>query len=146
MGIKEFLKTLRDGVAFTYSWLIICILAVSLINGRTTITAGFLLKLLILCIWGVLSFCLCFKTKMISRRGFIFSLTCFYILFIPAEIFMFYMMGIFQGNGSTALWTVFFTIIVLMYIISLIIDILIMKRKAVDYTEKLKAYKGGPEK
>ena len=54
---------------------------------------------------------------------------------------MFYMMGIFQENGSTILWIIFFTIIVLMYLISLLIDMLIMKRKAVDYTEKLNAYK-----
>ena len=141
MGIKAILKNLRDGVAFAYSWLIICVLTVSLINGQSTITVSFLLKLLILCIWGAQSFCLCFRTRAVSRRGFIFSLTCFYILFIPAEIFMFYMMGIFQENGSTILWIIFFTIIVLMYLISLFIDILIMKRKAVDYTEKLNAYK-----
>ena len=56
---------------------------------------------------------------------------------------MFYLMGIFEGSGSLSLWVIFFTIIILMYIISLIIDVLIMRKKAVEYTEKLDAYKGG---
>ena len=64
-------------------------------------------------------------------------------MFIPAEILMFYLMGIFEGSGSLSLWVIFFTIIILMYIISLIIDVLIMRKKAVEYTEKLDAYKGG---
>ena len=143
MGIRNVLANLRDGVAFAYSWLVICVLAISLINGTDTLSVSFLLKLLVLCIWGALSFVVCFRTKALTKRGFIFSLTCFYVMFIPAEILMFYLMGIFEGSGSLILWVIFFTIIILMYIISLIIDVLIMRKKAVEYTEKLDAYKGG---
>ena len=145
MGIQNILKNLRDGIAYTYSWLVICVLAISLINGTGTLSVSFLLKLLILCAWGTLSFVICFRTKAASRRGFMFSLTCFYIMFIPAEIAMFYLMGIFQNLGNPMVWVLFFTIIALLYIISLIIDILIMRKKAVEYTQKLDAYKGGLE-
>lgn len=61
-------------------------------------------------------------------------------MFIPAEIGLFYLMGIFKGAGSAAAWIVFIAIIAVMYIASLIIDNMIMKKNAVDYTRKLTEY------
>ena len=68
------------------------------------------------------------------------SLTCFYIMFIPAEIGLFYLMGIFKGPGSPAAWIIFLTMIAVMYIISVLIDNTIMKKDAVDYTQKFTEY------
>ena len=70
-----------------------------------------------------------------------FSLTIFYILFIPVEILMFYLMGIFQTAGGAGLWIIFAVIVVAMYIISAVIDSIVMKKKSEDYTKKLLEYK-----
>ncbi len=138
--VKELLINFRNAVAFSYSWLVICCLAVTLISGKDTLDAGFLLKLLVLCIWASFSFVICFRTQKIQKKGFIFSLSCFYIMFIPAEIGLFYLMGIFKGAGSPAAWIIFLTIIAVMYIVSVLIDNTIMKKDAVDYTRKLTEY------
>ena len=138
--VKELLINFRNAVAFCYSWLVICCLALTLLSGKDALGAGFLLKLLVLCIWAAFCFVLCFRTQRMQKRGFIFSLSCFYVMFIPVEIGLFYMMGIFKGAGSPAVWIIFVVIIAVMYIVSLIIDNIIMKKNAVNYTQKLTEY------
>ncbi|MCR5213913.1 MAG: hypothetical protein K6E10_05825 [Eubacterium sp.] len=139
--IKNLLKGLRDGTAYSFSWLMVCLIVVLILSGNETVSTLFLIKLFIICVWGSLSFTICFRNRWIEKKGFMFSLTCFYILFIPVEILMFYMMGLFKGNGSLGVWIVFFSIVIILYIISLIIDRLIMTRKADIYTKKLSEYK-----
>ena len=139
--VKNILKGLRDATAYSFSWLVICVIMLLLILGKETISVGFLIKLLILCLWGSLCFTLCFGNNGIKKKGFMFSLTCFYILFIPVEMFMFYMMGIFKEFGSLGLWVVFLCIVAILYIISLMIDRFIMSKKAQIYTKKLSDYK-----
>lgn len=138
--IKDFLKYLRDAVAYSFAWLVICVIAVALITRNDVITVFFLVKLFCLCLWGSISFTLCFRNKRLEKRGFIFLLTLFYILFIPVEILMFYLMGIFLKTGSAGLWLIFLGIIVVMYIISVLIDKVVMKKKAEIYTKKLMDY------
>ena len=140
-NIKKLLLLIRNGLAFVYSWLVLCVVFLSLAGGQENIKTSFLLKLLGLSIWGVLCFVLCFGSQRFQKKGFIFQLTCFYVLFIPIEILMFYLMGIFTKNGSnTVLWIIFFAVITILYLISIIIDKLIMKKRAEEYTEKLKEY------
>ena len=89
--IKDFLKYLRDAVAYSFAWLVICVIAVALITGNDVITVFFLVKLFCLCLWGSICFTLCFRNKRLEKRGFIFSLTLFsltiymVILFIRIE-------------------------------------------------------------
>ena len=78
-----------------------------------------------------------------KKKGFIVQLTVFYVLFVPAEIIFFYSMGLFNGAGNMISWIIFFVIIALLYILALLIDVLIMKKQAVSYTEKLEEYKNG---
>lgn len=138
--VKQLLKGLRDGVAYGFSWLVICVIAVLLISGKDTVAVDFLVKLFLLCFWGALCFTISFRNNLTQKRGFVFSLTCFYILFIPVEILMFYLMGIFQQSGSVGIWIIFAGIVVMLYIISLIIDRVIMQKRAALYTEKLAEY------
>ena len=70
----------------------------------------------------------------------------FYILFIPVEVLMFYLMGIFQNTGSARVWGIFLAIIIIMYIVSVIIDRVVMKKKSVIYTQKLLKYSADKEK
>lgn len=76
-----------------------------------------------------------------KKKGFIVQLSVFYVLFVPAEIIFFYSMGLFNGAGNMISWIIFFVIIALLYILALLIDVLIMKKQAVSYTEKLEEYK-----
>ncbi|MCR4598743.1 MAG: hypothetical protein K5678_06895 [Acetatifactor sp.] len=50
------------------------------------------------------------------------------------------MFGIFQGTGNPALWLIFAAIVGGAYVISLLIDVIVMKRKATCYTAMLEAY------
>ena len=139
-NIKNYLKGLRDATVYSFAWLMICVIAAMLVSGNETVTVGFLIKLFILCFWGAICFTVCFRNKGIQKRGFVFELTCFYILFIPVEVIMFYLMGIFQKSASPVLWIVFACIVALMYITSLVIDKVIMRKKAALYTKKLMEY------
>ncbi len=138
--IKELLENIRNAVAYSFAWLVICAIVVALLTENEVITVSFLVKLLGLCLWGSICFTVCFRNIRLEKRGFIFSLTLFYIFFIPVEIFMFYLMGIFRKTGSIGLWSVFGGIITMLYIISVLIDKVRMKKKAEIYTKKLMKY------
>lgn len=134
---KKFFVDLRNGLAFGYSWLVICAVIVSLVNGNDAITVDFLLKLLGLCAWGAFSFTACFRCRNMQKKGFIASLTLFFLLFIPIEIGFLYFMGMFQNKE---IWIIFFAIVLAMYLISVLIDVVVMRRKMAVYTEKLEKY------
>ena len=53
---------------------------------------------------------------------------------------MFYLMGIFERQGSRLEWVIFGIIIAVLYITSVLVDVLIMRKKADIYTEKIKTY------
>ena len=137
--MKELLKNTRDALAYSFSWLIICVTALLLFMGGDTIRLGTLCRLFALCLWGAFCFSLCFKNGYMQKKGFVFSLTCFYILFIPVEIFLFYRIGIFQQKGGTGVWIVFFVIISLLYLTALLINQK-MNKKAALYSAKLQEY------
>lgn len=140
ISIKEIMVFISNGLALTFSWLVICTIVASLTVGSGAISAVFLAKLLVLCLWAVVSFGICFKLPMVQKKGFIFSLTCFYIMFIPAEIAMFYFMGIFSSAGSLGSWLVFGVIVLGAYVISVLVDALVMKKRADVYTKKINEY------
>ena len=139
--MKEYLKDLRDALCYVFSWLVICVIAVSALGGNEEISVSFLMKLLLFSIWSSAAFIASFRSSYMKKKGFIIQLTAFYILFIPAEIVFFYSMGMFEGSGKLISWIAFFTIIAVLYILALLIDVLIMKKRSVAYTEKLEEYK-----
>ena len=141
--IKKLLIYFRNSVAFSYAWLVLCVAAVSLATGITGVSAVFLVKLLALCVWGSMSFVFAFFTQLMKSKGFIFDLTVFYILFVPAEVLMFYVMGIFEGVGTPVMWIALGIIIAAFYIAAILIDLLIMRRRSVEFTEKLIEYRNG---
>lgn len=138
--IKKLLVYFRNALAFSFAWLVLCVVLASL-AGDGTITALFLVKLLALCAWGSLSFVFSFCTRFMKKKGFVFCLTVFFLLFIPVEVLMFYLMGIFVGVGTPALWIALGAIIVISYVLCILIDVLVMRKRAREYTAKLKEYK-----
>jgi len=139
-GIKEFLVFMRDAMAYLFSWLVICTVVAALFMGNEFIKVSLLVKIFVLCLWGVISFAICFRNHGIRKKGFIFSLTAFYVLFIPVEIAMFYFMGLFDSRGSVASWITFGLIVAGAYAVSVLTDFLVMKKKTAVYTEKLNEY------
>lgn len=137
----NFLAATRNAFAAIFAWLVICVIVVALIGRSETISVKFLLKVLALSAWAAISFVACFGNDKIRKKGFMFSMTCFYVVFIPVEILMFYFMGIFQNGGTPALWIGFGVIVLLFYLVSALIDWIVMRKKADVYTQKLEQYK-----
>ena len=145
-NLKRQLVCFRNALGFSYTWLVICVLIVLFVKKQNVISTTFLLELLGLCAWGALCFAVCFANSFMQKKGFIFSLTIFFVLFVPVEILMFYLMGIFNGVGELSLWITFAMIIIISYISCLLIDFLIMKKRTKAYTDKLNSYKNSNER
>ncbi|MCR5328373.1 MAG: hypothetical protein K6E12_05965 [Saccharofermentans sp.] len=136
---KRLFVIFRNALAFSFAWLVLCAALVSLF-GDGILTAGFLFKILALCAWGSLCFVFSFCTKFMSKRGFIFCLTVFFALFIPVEVLMFYLMGIFAGFGTPVLWITLGLLIAVCYVTCVVIDLIVMRRRGREYTAKLMEY------
>ena len=128
-------------MSFVFAWLVICSVILNIALGSKSISIAFLIKLFVLCLWGVITFGICFLTKKMQKKGFIFSLTIFYVLFIPVEVAMFYFMGMFSTKGNVIVWSIFGAIVVLTYITCLVIEFFVLKKRAADYTKKVLEYK-----
>ncbi len=138
--IKDLLILLRDGIALTFTWLLFIVVIASFILGVDTIAVSYIVKIFALCVWGVFSFIVCFKFEKVTKRGFIFSLTLFYILFIPVEVLLFYLLGMFKSSGSLIQWISFGAIVIAAYLAALFIDIFVFRKKEKLYTEKIREY------
>ena len=156
--IKKLLVYFRNALAFSYSWLVLCSALVGILYAGLDfrVAVGYsikcetLLKLLAFCAWGSACFVFAFFSKIMKKRGFLFDLTIFFILFVPVEILMFYWMDLFQGAGTVKMWIILGIFILICYIACIIIDVCIMRKRSKVYTDKLMEYnskkKGGPEK
>ena len=138
--IGELLIFLRNGISLVFAWLVILLIAVCLVNGKESITVDLLLKMFVLSAWSVIAFALSFKVNRFRKKGFMFCLSLFYLLFLPVEILLFYLMGIFQGIGSLAAWLIFAGIVAGAYVISLLIDVAVMRKRGELYTAKMQEY------
>ena len=138
--IKKLLGYFRNALAFSYSWLVVCAVLVSLSGGSVNLNTLLLLKILVLCAWGSACFVFAFFTNLMKKKGFVFDLTVFFLTFIPVEILMFYWMKIFTGAGTMILWTILGIFIIICYISCILIDVFVMKKRAKEYTDKLLEY------
>lgn len=140
INIKELFIQLRNGLAFTFSWLVVCIMVVLAVYGKDTVSVGILFKLLALSFWAVSCFIICFGDVVIRKKGFIFRLSLFYLTFIPAEVVLFFLMKIFTTDGTALEWTVFAVLIAGLYVICLLIDWIVCRKQGKEYTARLLAY------
>ncbi len=146
--IKKLLVYFRNALAFSYSWLVLCSALVGILYAGLDfrVAVGYsikcetLLKLLALCAWGSACFVFAFCTKIMKKRGFLFDLTIFFILFVPVEILMFYWMDLFQGAGTVKMWIILGVFILICYITCILIDVFIMRKRSKVYTDKLMEY------
>jgi hypothetical protein len=138
--VKRMLTVFRNTLAFSYAWTVLCSAVIVWGLGGGSLSVGFLFKLLALCAWGSACFAGCFFNSLFDKKGFIFCLTLFYILFLPVEIFIYYSMGLFVGGGSPLVWIIFWASVISLYMTAILIDRLIFKRRGAEYTQKLKEY------
>lgn len=131
----------RNGLAFSFAWLVIVILGVALFTGATTVSTAFLGKILVLCIGASILFSLVFSDVVFEKSTFIKRLTAFVVSFIPLEVISFYWMGLFQGAGKLSQWIFFVGIILVFYLVSLVIDVTVFANRGKKYTSQLNKYK-----
>ena len=138
--MKRMLTVFRNALGFSYAWTVLCATVIVWLLGGSNLSVGFLFKLLALCAWGSACFAGCFFNTLFDKKGFIFCLTLFYILFLPVEILIYYSMGLFVGGGSPIVWIIFWSSVMSMYVAAILIDRLILKRRGAEYTKKLQEY------
>ncbi len=144
--VIPFLKKIRDYTAYIFSWLTIIILIVSFISGNVSISALLIARILLLSVIAAVSCTVAFTRTVIRRRGFLFRINLFALVFIPAEIAAFYRIGIFDGAGTTVQWLIFFGVILLLYIVSVGIGTLACRKEGRDINDMLDNYKKGRNK
>lgn len=140
-SVKSLFAYFRNGTCFAFTWIVIIVIVGMSLNGRETVSCSFLLKTLLFCVVTALLFSIIFSGVFFRKKFFIFKLTLFTVLFLPIEIGYFYWIRFFDGRGDVVKWVMFVGIIVILYLISLCMDIFIFARKGADYTFKLNEYK-----
>ena len=147
--IKKLLVYFRNALAFSYSWLVLCCALIGYAGTQIplyysgvypALRVDVLLKIFLLCAWGSACFVFAFFTKIMKKRGFLFDLTIFFILFVPVEILMFYWMDLFRVAGTVKMWIILGVFILICYIACIIIDVCIMRKRSKVYTDKLMEY------
>ncbi len=141
--VIPFLKKVRDFTAYTFSWLTILILIISFINGNMIVSSSLLAKLLLLSVIAAVSFTIAFTRTVIRKKGFLFRINFFVLVFIPAEIAVFYWMDIFHGPGESSEWLIFFGVILLLYIVSVGIATFVCRKEGRTMNNMLDKYKKG---
>ncbi len=141
--VIPFLKKTRDYTAYIYSWLTILIIIVSFIGGNINISPALLAKILLLSAIAAVSCTAAFTRTVIRKKGFLFRINLFALVFIPAEIAVFFWIGIFSGSGTVYQWLIFFGVILFLYIVSVCIGTLVCKKEGRTLNNMLDDYKKG---
>lgn len=139
-SLARMFNFLRNGTCFSFTWLIIVLVAL-LLNEKASISCLFLLKTFLFCLISSLLFSVVFSGVFFRRKGFIFKLTIFTACFLPIEIGYFYWIHFFSGQGELTKWLIFVGMVILLYLISLCIDRFVFAKKGAEYTFKLNEYK-----
>ncbi len=139
--MNQFLRYFRNFLVLSYAWLVLLATVLCAAGGKTELRTATLLKLFGFCFGAALFFALTFSRVLIRRKGFMFRLTIFLILFVPLEIACFYSIGLFSGAAQFGKWMLFVGIIGICYVVSLLVDLLVLRRKGREYTALLEAYR-----
>ncbi|MBR6309123.1 MAG: hypothetical protein IKR39_11010 [Lachnospiraceae bacterium] len=137
---KTFLIYIRNGLCFSFTWLLLMLMEGAAFSGIRAIEVGFLFKVFLMCLYGAVCFAVCFTDFVFRAKGFIFRLTVLFITFIPVEVFTFYKLNIFAGKGTAWEWAIFAVIVVSFYITCLVLDKTKFKDKGERYTKLLNEY------
>ena len=70
--VGDFFKIIRNGLAFSFSWLVLCLMIAGWINDEKSLKLTLLFKLLGLCLYAVLCFTLFFSDAVFKKKRFYF--------------------------------------------------------------------------
>ena len=137
---KKAFVLFRNGLALCFTWLVILIMLSGFFTGAVAIKLTTLLSAFFISFVGVICFIVFFSDAFIRDRSFIFRLNFALIVFIPAEIFGFYLGGFFEGKGSLSTWLIFAGIVLFLYGLCILIDNTLCRKKGEEYTFQLMKY------
>ena len=137
---KKAFVLFRNGLALCFTWLVILIMLSGFFTGAVAIKLTTLLSAFFISFVAVICFIVFFSDAFIRDRSFIFRLNFALIVFIPAEIFGFYLSGFFEGKGSLSTWLIFAGIVLFLYGLCILIDNTLCRKKGEEYTFQLMKY------
>ena len=138
--IIQFVRWTRNGIAFCTTWFLILVLVFCALSGIDSVSAVFLMRMMLLITGDVLIFNLCFSRLLLRNRSFTWRLTFFMCAISVYEIAGFYWLGFFQGIGSAVQWILFIAIVLSLYLICLLLYRLCSAREAERFTQNLQTY------
>lgn len=138
--LKTFFTWLRNGTCFAVTWFLILELIVRWISGADTISIVNLTKTIVWTVGGVFIFCVAFTRLFIRKFGFTARLTIFMSAITFYEILFFNNIGLFRDSSHMHQWLLFFSIILCLYFICLMIYGSYRKKKCELYTHALQKY------
>jgi len=137
---KKAFVLLRNGFAFVFSWLVILITIIGILEGGKAIRINAILGAALISLVGVICFVIFFSDAFIRNKSFIFRLTFAAIVFVPSEIAGLYIAGFFSNRGNLGQWFIFTGLVVAFYGICVLIDNTIYKKQGKKYTVELLKY------
>lgn len=139
-NVKKFLVWMRNGIAFSFTWLTLLVLMRNALFGIELISTIAVFQLLVFVTGGVFLFTVLFSGIWMRKSGFVTRLTVFMLLFSVYEGFCFYCFGLFGEQGSFLPWLLFTGIIVLLYFLCIGIFQVYSSKKGTEYTQALQRY------
>lgn len=137
MNIKKQLLYFRNGLAFSFSWIVLCVVALCVLSGEEQVSISLLINLFVLCGWASVSFVSCFMNRKLQKKPFMARLSLFYVLLIPIEVVIFCHMQLFAGLTP---WLIFAGIVLILYVICILLEVFVFRKEGLRYTEMLKRY------
>lgn len=141
--IKNFLAWMRNGISFSFTWLMLLLVGRNCLYQIDTVSTEMLVELFGLTAGGTFLFTLFFSKLFFTRMLFVPRLTGFMITFSIFECMCFYHMGFFVTDGSLVKWGGFIAILFISYGLCLISNYLYGKKHEALYTNALHKYQEG---
>ena len=136
----HFMVWMRNGIAFTVSWVLFLLLIYHKLCDHQTISTDGLIKIMVWTVGAVFLFNLLFTRFVIKKWNFMTRLTVFMVSISLYEGAGFYWMRGFIHKDATFNWLVFVGIVFALYLICILIYQRYSKKKGELYTKALQQY------
>ena len=137
--MKKFFSWVRNGTCFAFTWLMILVEAGLMIRNQSSLSTGYVAKLLILCLGGSILFSFCFTKAFLRTPGFSQRLLLFFLSYGVYQSLGFWWLGIVFTKVSD--WLIYIGILLLCYGICHMGYGIYSKKVGALYTEALNRYK-----
>ena len=136
--MKRFFSWVRNGTCFAFTWLMILVETDLMIRSQSSLSTGYVAKLLILCLGGSILFGFCFTKAFLQNQGFSQRLLLFFLTYGVYQSLGFWWLGIVFTQLSD--WLMYIGILLVCWGICQLGDGYYSKRVGALYTEALNRY------